>query len=100
MDRPTEGSVIINGIEVTNLSQNDMAKFRRENIGLVFQQNHLIPYLRLDQMPAHLSGGEQQRVSIARALINQPGIILADESTYNLDRANGKIILDLFYMLH
>jgi len=132
LDRPTDGSVIINGIEVTKLSQDEMAAFRRENIGLVFQQYHLIPYLtalenvmlaqhfhsmvdekeakdalelvglghRLDHIPAHLSGGEQQRVSIARALINQPAIILADEPTGNLDRANGKIILDLFRKLH
>lgn len=132
LDRPTNGSIIINGTEVTKLSQDEMAKFRRENIGLVFQQYHLIPYLtalenvmlaqhfhsmvdekeakealelvglghRLDHIPAHLSGGEQQRVSIARALINQPGIILADEPTGNLDRTNGKIILDLFKKLH
>lgn len=132
LDRPTGGAVVINGTEVAKLSQDEMAKFRRENIGLVFQQYHLIPYLtalenvmlaqhfhsmvdeeeakealelvglghRLDHIPAHLSGGEQQRVSIARALINQPGIILADEPTGNLDRTNGKIILDLFKKLH
>jgi putative ABC transport system ATP-binding protein len=105
---------------------------RREKIGLVFQQFHLVPYLtalenvmlaqyyhsmvdtneaaaalervglahRIGHLPSQLSGGEQQRVCIARALINQPAIILADEPTGNLDEANEKVILDLLQRLH
>ncbi len=132
LDSPTSGSLIVNGIETTKLSQKDRTRFRRENIGLVFQQFHMIPHLtalenvmiaqyfhsiedekeakealvnvgmeqRLHHLPSRLSGGEQQRVCIARALINQPGIILADEPTGNLDKKNEEAILDIFRELH
>jgi putative ABC transport system ATP-binding protein len=132
LDKPTSGSVVVNGTDITKLNQVELTQFRREHIGLIFQQYHLIPYLtalenvmiamyyhsivdekeartalekvglshRLDHIPAHLSGGEQQRVCIARALINEPEILLADEPTGNLDQMNGRIVLNLIKELH
>lgn len=132
IDRQTKGMITVGGIRVDELNQKELTKFRREHIGLIFQQYHLIPYLtalenvmvaqyfhsvvdegdakevlemvgmghRFDHLPAHLSGGEQQRVCIARALINEPQIIIADEPTGNLDQENGKIVLKLISELH
>jgi putative ABC transport system ATP-binding protein len=132
LDKPTNGSIIINGIDVSNLNRTELTRFRRENIGLIFQQHYLIPYLsslenvmiamyynnvvdeeeaiqtlkrvglghRLHSIPSKLSGGEQQRVCIARSLINNPRILIADEPTGNLDQKNGEIVLDLIKGLH
>ena len=132
MDKPTSGSVLIDGIEVTARSNKELTEVRREKIGLVFQQFHLIPHLtalenvmmaqyyhsltdeeealkalervglahRANHLPSQLSGGEQQRVCIARALINYPALILADEPTGNLDEDNEKLVIELFQELH
>lgn len=132
MDKPTHGSVRINGAETVALSKKQLTELRRDTIGLVFQQFHLIPYMsalenvmlaqyyhsipdeneaiaalgrvglgeRAHHYPSQLSGGEQQRLCIARALINYPALILADEPTGNLDEANEQMVMQLFHELH
>ncbi|MDR1397801.1 MAG: ABC transporter ATP-binding protein [Desulfarculales bacterium] len=132
MDRPSSGEIYLNSKNITRLSLADLTTIRRDTIGLVFQQFHLISYLtalenvmmaqyyhsiideaeaiqalarvglsdRAQHLPRQLSGGEQQRVCIARALINYPQLILADEPTGNLDEVNEAVVLDLFKQLH
>ena len=132
MDKPSLGEVLLDGVDISKESAKNLTTIRRDKIGLIFQQFHLVNYLtavenvmvaqyyhslpdekealealarvglseRAKHLPSQLSGGEQQRVCVARALINHPEVVLADEPTGNLDEANENIVLDLFRQLH
>ncbi|HYX05429.1 MAG TPA: ABC transporter ATP-binding protein [Bacteroidales bacterium] len=134
LSRQDGGKVSINGNDVSSLRDRQLARFRNQNIGFVFQFHHLLPEFtalenvcipsfiahvarkeaeararelltflglsdRLEHKPSELSGGEQQRVAVARALVNRPAVLLADEPSGNLDSQNKKELHELFFSL-
>ena len=134
LDDADSGELLIQDTNIQSLKENDLAKFRNQNIGFVFQFHNLLPeftalenvcipaylgkrskeeteerakqllerlkiYERRNHKPSELSGGEQQRVAVARAFINSPSIIFADEPSGNLDTKNANKLHDLFFEL-
>jgi len=135
MNHPTEGRVLVDDIDVYGLADERRADFRREYLGFVFQQHHLMPYLNAvenamlplatanlgakekrgramnvlekvgladkgSRLPNQLSGGEQGRLAIARAIVNEPPLILADEPTGSLDTKTGREVMEVLLKLN
>ena len=134
LDKADSGSILINDVDVDTLNEKELAVFRNQNIGFVFQFHHLLPeftavenvcipayiqkqsesqavkrakelldYLglseRLEHKPTQLSGGEQQRVAVARALMNKPSFVFADEPSGNLDSASSNELHEMLFKL-